>query len=1197
MYQTSEFSSLEICAQKNSTENEVSTSCDAVHSTFPNPTSTVPVFSSSSDSEVRHVPAGLSFVLNDPKRGGGQLESTKRDGNSSTSGSSADGSRTTTRKDLNVWTCPKKRCGFANNFQSNSKCYKCHTLRPESRLMLNQATARSAIALRQREALTSIRVQFLNGMHSIIATARLGPQPPSPDRAQPRKQKSDGYTTVGGTPRDPVRKVESCRTAECAKAGAVPCSSCRAPYCPSCLHSASPPICRGCREQAWADKKQREQDLADRRDIAAAERDAAAKRKADLEKRAAFGTTGGGGGRGKVNRHRSSGSSSSSGRDHKRRRTEQNGGKSPSPPLTSKGLRSLLKDKSHQERYNILHNRLYNYILHTEMDTTVSGKIAGMIMELQEEKVVDMLYATELLDVQIEECKKRLPGPEDNLGKCSGPPQRGVGKKNRRSERSSSDAGDAERNTHARYLCGTCKKRVFNPNLRCKKCDQPCHDQCHTAGYCDDCLVAVHPNAHEPCKVCNKPIGAKDHADCPVCRGLIHQSCMRGGKKNPHCKDCPAPVPVAKAKVPKASNGNEKPTSVKVKPVPVAGPDPPPEKRDDIVVAKLNCGLCLDQDQATVNPVTLTRSCKCGAKICDKHALPPGTETFDSCRVCETKDDHPSARDNPLADPSTWKPGTAMELGVIRTFFGIMEKVVTRFPVKHVEEWELRKPDLCKKVMSLPGRKDCVLWLKDPDHWVYLLWDGDDIKHARFMESLQMPHDKLAPTLQGIGVTDGTPLSGVKMARFKERDDIELSCGPCAINNGFAIRAYGGLSDDPLLTLGALRSEEAFLAEIRKHLDDQQAEHTENDMENHKGVHRRPMHERIKKIADLPAPPPAGFPESTEGLHRAQVNPEAIPALTSDQRVADLLSLTHLVLPKQSSIRSGVSEKQRRKHLYVLLDVINLLCKETKPILSLEEAMVRGVDLLEEERAWSAKTTKVNYANCLYGAILRINQYTGLMWTANLALDQTWKDAMTTWTKSALCHVPKWTEVSIEAVHRMIAKASSVVKVWIMLSWASTGRPGNLYSLQWTDLVFSPTKEGYKVAIQWRRHHKTMEKVGAYTNHSWIPHEWYETIMQFKSTATSEWLLPLKEQRTYWAELTRLVKEECPDWDLRSFRRGALSTMARNGVPLEMLLQFSGHKNIPMLLRYLQFGLHAGDRAEKAAVAAQTAHTGKRYTA
>ena len=1164
-----------------------------------NPSSTAPVLSPmSTDSEVQHVPAGLGFVLSDPKRGGGRVETPqKRDALTKPEGSSHE------LKGGNVWTCPKRDCGFSNNFQHLSKCYKCRTLRPEARMLLNQSTAREAIKMKERESYATIMNDYRDGMLSMIIRERVGSPSSSSSESESagsnrsRRSKRGGYTTVPGDPPNPVRRSVQCHTAECNRRDTFVCTGCGLPHCKSCLHSTSPALCRGCQQQAHAKKKQAERERAERERKAAQDKkrqEAAAKKKSAEE---APGKKGGGGGAKKRNRSDMSGNSSSSGRNARRRQLrDQPESKPPAPPqTTTKGLGALLEGKSKSERNGILHTRLYDYIVFREMDTTAAGKIASLVNELEEEEVISLLSATDQLDKKIKECKRRLSAHESADDKPAAKPEREVGKKNRRADRSSSDTGDAERNAHARYVCASCKGRVYNPALRCKKCNKPVHEHCNTIGYCKDCLVSAYPHAHESCKVCNKTIGAKDPATCPICKGLVHKSCMRGGVKRPHCKDCPAPPAPASRKPPKES---KQPAAAKVKPVPVSDSDAPPVQRDDIPVVKLVCGICPDQDQGSLEPERLTSSCKCGAKICDKHNLPEGADVFDGCRVCETRDDHPSAHDNPPSDPAAWNPGTAMELGVIRTFFGIMEEEVKRFPIKHVEEWELRKPDLCKKVMSIPGRKDCVLWLKDPEHWVYLMWDGSNIKRAKYMESMKMPHDKLEATLQGIGVTDGTPIAGVKMARFKERDGIELSCGPCAINNGFALRAYGGLSDDPLLPLSALQSKEAFRTEVRRQLEEQAAELTENDMEHHKGVHRRPMSERIKKIEDLPVAPPADFPESTEGLHRAQVNLEAIPALTSDRRVTDLLSLTHLVLPKQTSIRSGVSEKQRRKHLYVLLDVINLLSRETKPILSLEEAMVRGIDLLAAEREWSAATTKVNYANCLYGAILRINQYTGLTWTANLALDQTWKDAMTTWTKKALCHVPKWTEVPIEAVHRMIAKASSVVKVWIMLSWASTGRPGNLYSLQWTDLVFSPaTKEGYKVAIQWRRHHKTMEKVGAYTNHSWIPNEWYKAVMLLKSTATSEWLLPLKQQRTHWAELTRLVKEECPDWDLRSFRRGALSTMARNGVPLEVLLQFSGHKNIPMLLRYLQFGLHAGDRAEKAAVAAQTAHTGTRFAA
>ena len=60
------------------------------------------------------------------------------------------------------------------------------------------------------------------------------------------------------------------------------------------------------------------------------------------------------------------------------------------------------------------------------------------------------------------------------------------------------------------------------------------------------------------------------------------------------------------------------------------------------------------------------------------------------------------------------------------------------------------------------------------------------------------------------------------------------------------------------------------------------------------------------------------------------------------------------------------------------------------------------------------------------------------------------------------------------------------------------------------------------------------------------------------------------------------------DLELRSCRRGALECMAKEGVSLETLMTFSGHKRTETLLRYLRWGLVAKQMATEARKAANS---------
>jgi hypothetical protein len=594
------------------------------------------------------------------------------------------------------------------------------------------------------------------------------------------------------------------------------------------------------------------------------------------------------------------------------------------------------------------------------------------------------------------------------------------------------------------------------------------------------------------------------------------------------------------------------------------------------------CAVCMT-DRA---PESLKYRCgRCGRSICSIHVPNDSEPQFPCCEVCQCGADSMVANENPPTSLSSVKDGEPWSYGQLSRAIEIVMSQTGR--VRYFHEWDIRdKGGFEEAVGEYKGLCASIVWMKDPDHWVLVTWKGKDLKRMDYYESLSRDgtHSRLFSVLTNLGAKTMRRQSGCRMSKFR----FGLSCGLCALQNLLALHVSGEASVEPIVPEGVYRDDATFRKFVEDLFVDRDASDREMDLER-KDV--RPASEKIRPLDELPDKPPPGFPMGSVGLRRAPMSKEAIQKVSpSSKELRDLLELTHMVIPDQESIKLGVSEEQRRKHLYVLVDVLTVLGNEGKSYHVLEDAMIEGVDLLAKRRGWKAATTKVNYANCLYGALLRVDQYTNLRWNRRMTDSQRWKDAMKTWMRNALGHCPKATEINFGALERIIEKASVSVKAWTLLSWASTGRPGNLFSLQKPDLHTSPKDDGWKVAVQWRRHHKTIDKVGAYTTHTWISQEWYKIVDEHLSSLQSEWLFPLKEKQAMWRELNLLVKQQNPDWDMRSFRRGALSHMARNGVPLEDLLQFSGHKNIAMLLRYLQYGLHAGDRAEKSARAAQTYH-------
>lgn len=82
-------------------------------------------------------------------------------------------------------------------------------------------------------------------------------------------------------------------------------------------------------------------------------------------------------------------------------------------------------------------------------------------------------------------------------------------------------------------------------------------------------------------------------------------------------------------------------------------------------------------------------------------------------------------------------------------------------------------------------------------------------------------------------------------------------------------------------------------------------------------------------------------------------------------------------------------------------------------------------------------------------------------------------------------------------------------------------------------------------------------------------------ILRWMSKTPGEYIFPLAQWEAYKKDLAKQLKITNPEWGLKALRRGSLSTMARNGVPLSTLRLFSGHTSEAALLRYLRYGLHA----------------------
>jgi hypothetical protein len=279
-----------------------------------------------------------------------------------------------------------------------------------------------------------------------------------------------------------------------------------------------------------------------------------------------------------------------------------------------------------------------------------------------------------------------------------------------------------------------------------------------------------------------------------------------------------------------------------------------------------------------------------------------------------------------------------------------------------------------------------------------------------------------------------------------------------------------------------------------------------------------------------------------------------------DPSIRRLMAIRQLWMPSNETIRLGISQKQRTKHMYALADAMDQFRKpQFDRNSTLPKALIWSLTEMERERQWKAESSILNQAHCLYGALMRLDQY-ALTEPVNMDSYSEWVDAMRTWTKGALQHLPSVTEATWPAVSQTIESLQPIHAVTLLVAWLHAARVGNIYTVKLAELGFEPDPEqpdGMRFSVTWTRA-KTSVKA-AYTTHSWISTRHYQLIqtwIQGRRERGIVWLVP-KNQRLRTMNVIRAgLRVHNPKWDLRSLRRGALCTLARDEVPLDTVITF-----------------------------------------
>jgi hypothetical protein len=154
---------------------------------------------------------------------------------------------------------------------------------------------------------------------------------------------------------------------------------------------------------------------------------------------------------------------------------------------------------------------------------------------------------------------------------------------------------------------------------------------------------------------------------------------------------------------------------------------------------------------------------------------------------------------------------------------------------------------------------------------------------------------------------------------------------------------------------------------------------------------------------------------------------------------------------------------------------------------------------------------------------------------------------------------------------------------FLLIQWATTARPNCVYLLRPDNLVFGK-KNGLSVLFL-KGKGVTMRQ-SPYTVHTQLPPSYTPLLISFVENVMGSAQLFETPYETLTAIVRSAMRKYNPDYEMRSPRRGSLCCMARKGVSLSVLRQFSGHTTDRMILRYLGWGMSHGSGMKKGEKAA-----------
>jgi hypothetical protein len=324
--------------------------------------------------------------------------------------------------------------------------------------------------------------------------------------------------------------------------------------------------------------------------------------------------------------------------------------------------------------------------------------------------------------------------------------------------------------------------------------------------------------------------------------------------------------------------------------------------------------------------------------------------------------------------------------------------------------------------------------------------------------------------------------------------------------------------------------------------------------------------------------PPSGF------RSRNQIAP-----LVADLVGADLLSLQLSTDHLQAMWQIWLSRNKLTfsHHFRVLFQIKFMLQNSVNrdprwKQVPLVEILILYMERMAQIRPWQQATQFREWCN-LVGAFASLPLYSPEVGHAiRLCQSPRWRHAMD--------HMQKISQES-QPHHQLAATVDDIClgvasstdlesRVGLILQFYTAARVGDVAQLHVPDLQLDPTTRHVKVTI---RRGKVIARRGPYCVNTYLSSDHFQELEAFIDKRARE-LQRIPQAPTLFSySVTQLasimrcdLRAASPNTaqplTTRAIRRGALQTMAKNGVPVETLLTFSGHTNVNTLKRYLNFG-------------------------